>query len=205
MRIHRQLPPNNPLRGRKRYPVTPAEIQSVFREVRDVLSLPANIELKPGTEVGFVKVNVVNAHFADFAWPSVHTTIISQRALNLLSSSHLTGWQTARAVVERNKTDQPLNLYELIVDGAGGRPATVPQFDLIAHCEVCGYTAYRKPNLDRFELDTNCWDGSDLFRFSPPYDGYVFVTQHVVGFLTSSNLDGFGFRTVEDFISDYNR
>lgn len=200
-RIRMDLPLDHPLRHRSRKPVFPNEFQAIVRDVRQALHLPEDMVLKPGTDIGLVRIECVRPEVTDFEWPKVHTLVITERVRRLLEDHGLTGWHTEPVIVTQTTEGMPLpKLYEFVVDGCAGEPRVDPPVEVLSTCPVCGFIQYKRDVPVRLEMDDSQWDGSDFMRFSSVYSGLIFVTERVKEVLTNSTLDNYELETMEEAI-----
>jgi hypothetical protein len=202
-RIHQELPEDHPLRAKTGHPVPVAEFRALREDVRHVLRLPAEQPLLPGTDIGFVRVRQRRTYVPAFEWPKVHTILVTTAVLDYLQQHGLTGWRTEPVVLTQVlKGKPPPEMREFVVVGRAGTARTAPQVQIKRSCDVCGRVSYEDPVYEQFEIDPEQWDGSDFFRFGPPFHGYIFVSERARHVLEQSPLDNYELVPVEQFLDE---
>jgi ParB family transcriptional regulator, chromosome partitioning protein len=202
-RIRIELPDNHPLRGVESRAVSPARLRTLQDELRRALGLPSDLELKPGTDVGFVRVRCLRPDVPAFEWPKVHTVLITGPTRQFLALQGLGGWHTAPVIVtESGVSALCQDLLEFVVDGRAGVAWTEPAIPPPDTCEVCGRVQYEKVVVEQLRVDPTQWDGSDFFRFSPPLHGYIFVSERAKDVLAGSPLDNYELISVDQFLDE---
>ena len=202
-RIHSELPEDHPLRAKSGWPVPVREFQALREEVRRVLHLSPDQPLLPGTNIGHVHVRQRRTSVPALEWPAVHTTLITGKARDYLRTQGLTGWRTEPIVFTRTlKRKPPPDLCEFVVEGRGGAAHTVPPLQIKRTCPVCGLLQHEDLVYEQLELDPAQWDGSDFFRFAPPFHGYVFVSERARQVLEQSPLDNYELVSIEQFLDE---
>ncbi|MCW3098390.1 MAG: hypothetical protein JWL77_4008 [Chthonomonadaceae bacterium] len=200
-RIPKDLPDNHPLRSRRRWPVSVAELNLIRADVRQVLNLPLETPLLPGTNIGVLDLWTKSAKLAAFEWPAVHVLVVREDVVAFLQEHKIAGWEIAPVRVEGIRRVESIpTMYQLFVTGTGGVPITDPPIVQRSHCEVCGRTEYVGNNPSSFQLDLSQWDGSDIFRFAAPYQGYIFVTERLAEGFRDAGFKNYELPTVESFL-----
>ncbi len=206
--IPEELPENHPLWLTKPWPVTLDVFNKVRDEFRKALNLSSNIYMPPGTRIGLIKLACKTDVPGDFEWPVLWDIIIRDDVLDFLKARNLTGWVASSIEImmkgKKMQTVPPPNVHQLFVTGRGGKPITEPEVQTSAFCNICGYTQFNLHPIDSLSLDENQWDGSDMFRFDAPLNGYVFVTEKFAQSMQCSNFSNYELRSVDEFLSFYN-
>jgi hypothetical protein len=171
-------------------------------ETRAALNLPTETPLLPGTDIGVLDLSCKNSNFSDFEWPALHTVLVRERVLEFFQEYKITGWQSAPVRIEGTRYLEYIpTMYQLLITGHGGVPVTNPPVEELSYCDACGRTEYKRGVVHSFQMDLSQWDGSDIFRFAAPYNGYVFVTQRLADGLRKVGFHNYELVTVEGFLA----
>jgi hypothetical protein len=201
-RIHRELPDDHPLVKGAVVNVDVEEFKRIAADVRQVLQLPPDLYLAPGTSLGFVRLEVRRRKIPDFEWPGLQTLVISRGVARVLTDAGITGWRTEPVIVTKGQMGRDIDcsdLLELVVEGRGGVPVTDPLTLELSRCDICGRVEHELPLLRRLELDPDQSDGSDIFRFDEPYSGYRFVTERFKAAVENAGLRNCKFVSLEEW------
>lgn len=200
-RIPKDLPNDHPLRSRKRWPVPVAELNFLRADVRMALNLPLDTPLPPGADIGIIDFLCKDSHLEAFEWPAVHVLVVREDVVEFLQEHKIAGWEVAPIRVEGTRYLSSIpSMYQLLVNGNGGVPVTDPPVEKISHCDVCGRTEFKRKNPRTFQMDISQWDGSDIFRFDPPYQGYMFITDRLADGFKSAGFKNYELSTIEGLL-----
>lgn len=201
-RIYKELSKEHPLYRQKSSPVSPAEFERIVNTIKIELNLPTQEKLLPGTLIGHLRVKCKrSSEIPSFEWPAINTLLITEETRNFLVKNGLTGWHTEDVTILNSSKGQPLPpLYEMVIDGRAGTPLISPSVEVVSVCNVCGRVKYNQFIPDDFQIDVAQWDGSDFMRFSPPFNGYIFIGERSKEILENSSLNNFWILSTADFL-----
>jgi hypothetical protein len=198
--IRQDLPEGHSLWERKEYHVWPEEFAEIAKETRKALQLSENVVLRPGTEIHRLYLRAACVPNADFEWPDMRC-VISERVRQFLTDNNFTGWHAEPVIITKKPAKAALPpLYELVVDGRGGKPLVEPPIKVEFVCEECGAVEYERPAPTRLELVESEWDGSDFFHFDGFFAPYMFISQRLAKALEASSLVNYEIESVEVFL-----
>ena len=205
-RIHAEVPQDGSLFPISRRPVSPDEFARIEKRVVLALGLPASTHLMPGTDIGYANIMCEQESVSDFEWPFTHTTIVKINVINFLVNNNLTGWVCEKLnIMSVDSNNLSSDLSEFVITGKGGELLTKPVIDIADQCRVCKRITYNIPTIiEEAQINQYRWDGSDFFRFVPPFEGYIFVTERAKEILSDSGFDGFDFRSLDQWIDRHN-
>ena len=166
-------------------------VMKYIAEARQQLSLSRDVKLEPGTGLGYIEIKRIKGEFFSFEWYASEIVVFNEEAKEVLEQSGLTGWGCYPLYV-RTKGMNTIaeDIFEFVIIGKGGDAITSPPTKLISKCSYCGYSKYeRVQSWETFQLDENQWDGSDFFRYNPPYHGMIFMTEKARTYLRGTPLN----------------
>ena len=123
--------------------------------------------------------------------------------MNAIRSNGLTGFMASEVIVRKAASwrfGALPRFTEIVVTGRGGMAITDPPTVVKPCCPVCGRNPTDRVNYRTIALDEAQWDGSDIFRFDNPLEGYIFVTQRWVDAIPESRFDGFRYNSVGELM-----
>lgn len=204
-RVYRELPEDHYLRIMDRKTVPLDQFRQIAADVRRTLSLPADIPLFPGTNLGRLTVEMRHQEIVDLSSPELLNFVVTDRFRQFLIDGCFTGWRVENMRVIPRRPDTPMPaIYELVVEGRGGTAITEPARARVSRCPQCGREEWDKLPLNTLELDTDRWDGSHIFRFDPPFQGYTFVTKRLSDAIKDSGLTNIQLRDINDTLETIN-
>jgi hypothetical protein len=118
----------------------------------------------------------------DIAWTWGSDCLLSERALQILRKSGVTGFVAQETLVSGDDNESTLvssQFFELQVVGWGGIAKISSGIELIEHCDCCDLLNYSGFHDASKILDPKQWDGSDVF-FVWPMPKYIFLTSRAV-------------------------
>lgn len=199
--IRQDLPEGHPLWKRHERHVWPQEFALIAEKARKALQLADDIPLLPGTRIHRLYVRATCVPSADFEWPDLFRCVITERVRQFLTDNNFTGWHVEPAIITKKPAKAAMPpLYELVVDGRGGKPIVEPPVEVGFFCEACGAIEYRNVVPTRLELDESEWDGSDLFHFDGFFGPYIFVSERFAQALERSSLSNYELESMEVFL-----
>ena len=190
-RIRRELPLDHPLRHNSGKPITPAQLRAIQKDVQETLGLSPEDLLLPGCDIGLLHIECKRSGVHDFEWPGIHSIVITKPIRDLLEAERLTGWHAEPVVITKVRRGKTPELYEFVIDGQGGQPISNPVSQILSICAECGRIQYSPHSFGTIRVDLSEWDGSDFFRFAPPFHGRIFVTEAVRKALVAARVTNF--------------
>ena len=183
----------------------PAEVfLKQAEKTRQALNLPADYELLPGLTLGQMHIKCSKVTTLAMEWPALFGFIVREDLLDAIEKHGLTGFEKSEVAVRRTASMllKPIPKFtEILVTGKGGWARTEPPLVVEPACTVCGRRPTDNKDYQNIELDESQWDGSDIFRFEHPFDGYIFVTQRWVDAIPESRFDGFQYESVDAMLA----
>jgi hypothetical protein len=179
-------------------PVPLTTYRQTARELRKALQLLPSVVLVPGMRIGSLAVKVSNvAKLWDFNWLTSGEVVITQRVVDVLASTNLTGYEVypVRVVDIGVPAQSCPTLYELAITGDGGPMANEAGVKLAYECPECGRREYEivyygQSGGYRFQglyVDPSRWDGADLFTFED-WPTIIMITEITRSVLSSADL-----------------
>jgi len=166
------------------WPILESEWSVLVADVRSALGLSLDVELRPGDRLG-IPDYFVKPTDSDFLF-YLGSPFVSQRVSEALINATITGPEPIAARLTwhprvKDKAGPLPSLYGLKIHGRGWREGM--DLDTITVCSHCKRRVFPNPNT--LVIDTDRWDGSDMFILDLN-SGYVIVTERV-GDLFSAN------------------
>jgi len=187
-RLYVPLPENHFLLRESPWPLPPQDWQDKWQQVRQSLNLP-DMQIEPGTAIGYTRLEVRQKWEIDIEWPYLSTVIISQKVVDALQNAGITGWRKEPVVITGGRYAAVAPpLFELVVEGRGGKARTEPETRLLSVCPVCGRKKFDRGKLNANSLDLDQWDKSDFFRFDAPEHGIYYCTEKVKSLFEANNF-----------------
>jgi len=203
--IAQELPLDHPLRSMSRRPISPEQLDVLAQEIIRTLSL-SNKTLLPGADIGLLRLRCSDTAASDFEWPGRHKILINPTAHDVLLKNALTGWRPSPVIFEGTQNDdENPGVYQLLIEGRAGGAETSPDIQEVFCCSQCGFKEYNDPALVLFGVDQRLSDGSDFFRFDPPLNNYVFISNRAKLVMEAAGLKNYELSTSEEFILHYNQ
>lgn len=130
---------------------------------------------------------------SDFIWTWAGDCLVTERVLRVLSQAKITGYEVREAAGRyRREPEWPqLELFELVITGWGGVAPPASGVSLLQQesCAECGLLVYSGFTEAGSLIDTDQWDGSDMFIVWP-YPRFIFVSDRVADVIRSAGLTG---------------
>ena len=205
-RMYKELPADHFLRSMGVWPVPLHRFSEIVSDVRRALDLSADAPLLPGTNFGWLSIKMRHQNIVDLSSPEGLGFVITDRFRQFLIEGGFTGWRVeAVNVIRKRQNDSIPLLHELVIEGKGGAAITKPPRLLLSRCAQCGHEKWDQPILESLELNTDIWDGSDIFRFDAPFQGYAFVTKRLADALRNSNLTNIELNDITEVLRTINQ
>lgn len=178
--------------------VTPDKFWRMVDEIRRSCSLPVSRRIHPGRRIGELEVNCTRSRVPDLILGPIDglPVVVTKRTIDVLKDAGCTGFNVYSVKVSRTRGNKPIPaLFELEVIGRGGLPGTGTSPWELKECPVChlsSITSATGTHDGRFAIDSERYDGSDIFCFE--HWRWVFVSQRFKDAAEKAKLAGAQFR-----------
>jgi len=147
---------------------------------------------RAGCRITQLHIDIVSRRIADFSTTILPYVVITDHALQVLTSAKLTGFRVEPVVVHNYPKGMDQNtapkLWEFVVTGDGGFAAAASEIKVKEHCNYCGLTRYTAYDHG-IKVDENTYDGSDFFIIKE-YPTHILVNMKAKSVIECSNLSG---------------
>ncbi len=150
---------------------------------------------RAGRRVTVLKLDVVSSNAVDFSRTMLGDIVITNHALDVLRSAHLTGFTVERAAVcalpALTKDSASPTLWEFVVTGRGGPAHEGSGIVRLRQCDQCGLVEY-----SAFEagiiVNEPTYDGSDFFVVAE-YPNYILASERAKSVIEKNCLTNIEF------------
>jgi hypothetical protein len=126
----------------------------------------------------------------NFLWTAYSEAVVGEDVVRAFAEWGITGCEFVPAEIENTMGDRTAaDLYEMRVTGWGGMASGesgVRVLEVCSHCKHRVFSGYTEPHR---LVDSDAWDGSDIFRVWP-LPRYILATESVKELLLVRQLTG---------------
>ena len=178
-----------------------AKFHELARSFRAATQLHPETNIQPGMSVGLLRVKCLGRPIPDFEWPVLYSVVVSEQVIDVIRRTGLTGWEAANVVITNpRRCASHVEMYELVVLGSAGIPNFEKPLRFISQCQVCGRIEYEKHDFEDFSIDPQQWDGTDFFRFSPPFHGHIMISEKAAQLFRDSDLTNYQLTSIDEVV-----
>ena len=146
-----------------------------------------------GNRIGELKISTVAYNSNDFLWTFLDW-MLNEKVVDIFLKYKITGYNLEPVRILESGSSS--NIYELVVNGQGGKADSRSGIIVKESCEYCGMKIYSAFENGIWINETN-WDGSEIFTIEG-YPSYYMVNERLKEIILKHKLTGVNLICTQD-------